>query len=124
MVTQQEHEEATRRGDELVKSEPGAIRARFDPIAGLVVIDLNRGYSISFPPARAQGLENAKSEELAECEITAAGLGIYFPKVDVDLWVPALVKGRFGNDRWEAAWAEAHPATCNLPVAESASVAA
>ena len=108
MITQQEHDEAVERGQEQIRNNPGAIAVRFDLEHHLVTVDLNRGFSISFSPSRAQGLECATEEELSEIEITSSGLGIYFPKVDVDLWVPGLVKGRFGNDKWEAAWAEAH----------------
>ncbi len=123
MVTQQEHDEATRRGEELVRDEPGAVSVRFDPATRRVTIDLNRGYSVSFSPERAQVLANASAEDLAECEITSAGLGIYFPKLDHDMWVPAIVKGRFGNDRWEAAWAEAHSMQ-GLPAPEAQSESA
>jgi len=37
------------------------------------------------------------------------GFGIYFPRIDADLLVAAIAQGRFGNDRWEAAWRAAHP---------------
>jgi hypothetical protein len=124
MVTQQEHDEATRRGEELVRTEPGAVSVRFNPATRRVTIDLNRGYSLSFSPERAQVLANASAEELAECEITSAGLGIYFPKLDHDMWVPAIVKGRFGNDRWEAAWAEAHAVQACVAQAEQSESAA
>jgi hypothetical protein len=124
MVTQQEHDEATRRGEELVRDEPGAVSVRFDPATRRVTIDLNRGYSVSFSPERAQVLANASAEDLAECEITSAGLGIYFPKLDHDMWVPAIVKGRFGNDRWEAAWAEAHPVQAYVAQAQQSESAA
>ncbi|SNT29611.1 Protein of unknown function [Granulicella rosea] len=108
MVTQQEHDEALERGRELIRNNPGAVRVRFDKELRQVIVELNRGFSITFPPERAQGLENASDEDLSEIEINSSGLGIYFPRIDADLWVPALAKGRFGNDRWEAAWAAAH----------------
>ena len=106
--TDLEHTQAAERGKELIRDNPGAVRVSFDPERRLVVVDLNRGFSIWFAPERAQGLENAINDDLTEVEITSSGLEVYFPKLDVDLWVPALAKGRFGNDRWEAAWAASH----------------
>jgi hypothetical protein len=108
-VTQQEHDAAIRRGEESIRTQPGAIAVHFEPETRRITINLNRGFSVSFPPERAQGLANASNDELSEIEITSAGLGIYFPRLDADLSVPAIVNGRFGNDRWEAAWHDAHP---------------
>ncbi len=102
--------EAVRRGEERLKSGPIAIRARYDSEANLIVVELNRGYSLSFPPERAQVLAKASPEELSEIEVSYPGLSIYFPKLEEDMAVDKMLQGRFGNDRWEAAWAGAHPA--------------
>jgi len=110
-ISQSEFDEASRRGQERLRRGPVALGAHYDPTANLIVIDLNWGYSFSFPPQRVQGLATAQPQQLAEIEITAAGLGIYFPLLDEDIGVQNMVlEGRFGNDRWEAAWAAA-----NLP---------
>ena len=34
--------------------------------------------------------------------MTGAGLGLYWPDLDVDLYVPHLIKGVFGSKRWMA----------------------
>ncbi len=106
-ISEQEYDAAVERGLEMRRTLPRPIAVRFDPALHRVEVDLNWGYSIHFGPERAQGLEKATDAELAEVEI-AGVFGIYFPKIDVDLWVPGLAKGRFGNDAWEAAWAEVH----------------
>lgn len=36
-------------------------------------------------------------------EVEALGLGIHFPKLDADLYVPALLEGVLGSKRWMAA---------------------
>jgi hypothetical protein len=36
-------------------------------------------------------------------EITPSGLGIHFPKLDADLYLPALLEGFLGSRRWIAA---------------------
>jgi hypothetical protein len=108
MVTQQEHDEAVARGEEMLRTRPRAVSARFDAQANTVIVDLNWGYSIAFAPERSQELAGAKPEDLAEIEISYPGFAIYFPRIDADLWVPGLAQGIFGTKRWEADWAAAH----------------
>jgi hypothetical protein len=100
---EQEIEQATRRASARLARDPRAVAAHYDADRGLVVIDLSTGYSVSFPPQRAQGLEHASPTDLAEIEITAPGYGLHFPKLDADLWVPALLEGVFGSRAWMAA---------------------
>ena len=35
-------------------------------------------------------------------ELIGRGTGISFPELDVDLYVPALIEGVYGNRRWMA----------------------
>jgi hypothetical protein len=56
-----------------------------------------------FSPKRAQGLQEATAAELKTIEITPSGLGIRFPKVDADLYIPALLEGALGSKKWMAA---------------------
>ena len=109
MVTQQEHDDATARGLESLRTEPRALSAHYDQALNLIFVDLNTGYSIAFPPQRSQPLQDAKPEDLVDIEIDYPGFSIFFPRLDDGLLVPSLAQGRFGNDRWEAAWLAAHP---------------
>jgi hypothetical protein len=109
MVTQQEHELATLRFEQTWGTVPHAVGAAYIPESDTVVIDLSSGSTFSFPRKRAQGIDTASAEDLAEVEISASGYAIRFPRIDADLWLPSMLEGRFGTDRWEAAWAEAHP---------------
>jgi len=100
---EQEIEQATKRASARLARDPRAVAAHYDADRGLIVIDLSTGYSVSFAPQRAQGLEHASPADLAEIEITASGYGLHFPKLDADLWVPALLEGVFGSRAWMAA---------------------
>jgi hypothetical protein len=100
---EQEIEHATKRAAIRLQRAPRVFAAHYDADRGRIVIDLNTGYSVSFPAARAQGLEHASPAELAEIEITPPGYGLHFPKLDADLWVPALLEGVFGSRAWMAA---------------------
>jgi hypothetical protein len=84
-----------------------AVAARYDRRIGRVVIRLSSGLEIAFPPHDAQGLETAKPTDLDVIEISPSGLGIHFPKLDADLYVPTLLEGLMGSREWMAAQAQA-----------------
>jgi hypothetical protein len=56
-----------------------------------------------FSPKQAQGLEVAQADDLADAQISPSGLGLHFPKLDADLYLPALLEGFLGSRRWRAA---------------------
>ena len=67
------------------------------------MIHLSSKLIVSFSPADAQGLEEASPEQISEIEIDPAGLGLHFPRLDADLYVPALLQGVLGTRKWMAA---------------------
>jgi hypothetical protein len=95
-------EEANERGRRVHESGPRAIAARYDRAGGRVIIHLSSRLDLSFSPRDAQGLENAKPSQLDEIEISPSGLGIRFPKLDADLYLPSLLEGFLGSRRWMA----------------------
>ncbi len=98
---------ATERSERRRREEPFAIAARHDRRVGRIVVTLNNGLEVMFSPRHAQGLEHAKPTELATIEISPSGLGLHWPALDADLYVPALLEGVFGSRRWMAAHAGA-----------------
>jgi hypothetical protein len=62
----------------------------------------NTGVELTFPTQLAEGLADASPDSLAEIEISPAGLGLHWPRLDADLYVPALLQGVFGSKRWMA----------------------
>ncbi|MCU4160676.1 DUF2442 domain-containing protein [Acidiphilium sp. AL] len=85
-----------------MKDQPRAVRARFDRRVSRVVIGLDNGLELTFPPRLAQGLEQATPEELGNIEISPAGDGLHWPAIDADLYVPALLQGMLGSRSWMA----------------------
>jgi len=57
---------------------------------------------LTFPPRLAEGLQQASTEALSKIEISPTGLGLYWPDLDADLYVPGLTAGVFGSSRWMA----------------------
>ena len=57
----------------------------------------------AFPDAARTALANSQQRHnLADIEISPAGLGLHWPKLDADLYVPALLQGVFGSKKWMA----------------------
>ena len=79
-----------------------AVSARFDRRRSRVVVALNTGVELTFPTRLAEGLADASPDNLAEIEISPAGLGLHWPRLDADLYVPALLQGVFGSKGWMA----------------------
>ena len=100
---EQDTERATERAKQRLARDPRAGLAHYDTENDLIVIALNTGYTVSFPPEGIQGLAGASAFALAEIEITPSGYGLHWPKLDADLWVPALLEGVFGSRAWMAA---------------------
>lgn len=101
-VTKREFEQAEARAT--AQRQAGfAISAHYDGRTSRIVVDLNNGVQVAFPTNLAEGLAGASPRDLAEIEISPAGLGLHWPNLDADLYVPALLQGVFGSKRWMAA---------------------
>src|SRR5712691_7529382 len=103
MASHDEFTGAVGRAERRVHAGPSAIAARYDRRSKRIVIRLSSGLEIGFAPRDAQGLENAKPEQLEEIEVSPSGLGIHFPQLDADLYLPALLDGLLGSRAWMAA---------------------
>ncbi len=91
---------AEARGREMLQSEPRAASVRYDRETGRVVIDLTNGCTYAFPADLVQDLRGAGDDDLAVIEIDGLGFDLYWPTLDVDLYVPTLVAGVFGTREW------------------------
>lgn len=98
-------EAANRRAVEKKAAFPAAVAVRYDRRISRIVIALASGLELSFSPRDAQGLESARPADLADAHISPSGLGVHFPLVDADLYIPALLEGFLGSKRWMAAQA-------------------
>ena len=94
LVQELAHADVARaRGQLEQATEPQARAARFDARKKLIVIRLDSGALFAFPPRLAQGLADARPADLAEIEVSPAGTGLYWPRLDVDLSVQGLLAG-------------------------------
>jgi hypothetical protein len=100
-ITERERERAQKRL-EAERAAGYAVTARYDRRSGRLVVGLNTGVQLAVPVALVQDLADAAPADLAEIEITPAGLGLYWPRLDADVHLPGLMRGVFGTKSWMA----------------------
>ena len=101
-MTDQEIKAARKRAAHKQTTFPTALSARYDRRMSRIVILLSSGLELAFSAKNTQGLEHTTPANLAGAEITPSGLGVYFPALDVDLYIPALLAGFLGSKKWMA----------------------
>jgi hypothetical protein len=95
-------EAANQRGKAKKAAYPAVVAARYDRRIAKVVVSLKTGLDLAFSPRDAQGLETAHPADLVDIQISPSGLGIHFPKLDADIYIPALMEGFLGSKSWIA----------------------
>ncbi len=101
-ISEQEFEQAQARAAE-ARQAGHAVAARYDRKHGRVVVRLHNDVELAVPVGLVEGLAGATPDDLADIEVTPAGLGLHWPKLDADVYVPALMQGVFGSRSWMAA---------------------
>ena len=99
-ITKEQFRAANARAASTLARGPIARAARYDARRGLIVLTLEGGCEFAFPAALAEGLSDAPRSKLAKIKISANGLGLHWPLLDADLYVPGLIEGAFGSRRW------------------------
>ncbi len=120
MVSNRQFEQANRRAKAQLRTFPPATNVQYDRSSKKIVVRLSTGIEVSFLAASAQGLEGAKPSQLKQVEITPSGLGLHFPQLDVDIYIPGLLQGFFGSTKWIAAQLGASGGRSKSPAKASA----
>ena len=100
-VTKRELEQAEARM-QAQRQAGHAVSARYDRRTARIVVGLSTGVQVAFPAYLAEGLAGASPADLSEIEISSAGLGLHWPRLDADVYVPALLQGVLGSKSWMA----------------------
>jgi hypothetical protein len=85
--------------DELCVTE---VEYRPGPGLDLLILKLSDGHRRVIPRENLQGLQSATKEQIARVEILGSGTGLHWPDLDVDFYVPGLLRGVYGNKKWMA----------------------
>ena len=103
IITDTQRLAAERRMTAEIRGRPRAVDAAYDEQRDRIVVTLDNGLELAFPPRLAQGLEEAGIDDLRTIEISPLGDGLHWPSLDADLYVPALLQGLLGSRAWTAA---------------------
>lgn len=101
-IHESDFDQANQRGATRRSRLPPAVAARYDEATTRVVVTLSTGLELACPTSFIQGLADAESSMLTEIDITPTGLGLRFPRADVDVDMVALLAGCMGSRRWMA----------------------
>ena len=91
---------AEQAGMAMLASEPRARAAHYDAVSGRIVIELVNGCIYAFPAALVEDLQGVGAAGFADVQVDGLGFNLHFPALEVDLYIPALVSGVFGTQRW------------------------
>lgn len=70
---------------------PRAIAARYLPGRDRIEIDLASGWSVQVPRSFSARLAAASAQDCEQVEIVDSGLGLHWPAIDEDWYVPAVI---------------------------------
>jgi hypothetical protein len=101
-LTDTEFEEANRRAAEMRSAFPTVDTVRYDHSIERIVVTFASGVHIGFPPGVVVGLETAGPDDFEGAEISPSGLGVHFPKIDADIYLPALLEDLLRAKGWFA----------------------
>jgi hypothetical protein len=101
-LTDKAFQAAKARGEARLRG-PRAQQVHYDAGRNRLVIRLTTGIELGLIPRDVEGLRDASIDDPKSAEIDEFGLGIHFPRLDADLYVPALLQGVLGSRRWTAA---------------------
>ena len=100
-LTTEQFEAARTRGEARLRG-PRAESVYYDESRDRIIVRLSTGVELGLTPGAVEGLAGASAEDLRAVEVEAQGLGLHFPRLDADLYVPALLDGVLGSRRWLA----------------------
>jgi hypothetical protein len=102
MALSEEFKAANRRAQRRLKQLPAATAARFDRRSARIVVTIGPGMELIISPQQVESLEDATPNQLSTIEISPSGFGLHFPKIDADIYLPALLEGVLGSKKWMA----------------------
>ena len=78
------------------------VEYRPEPGLDLLILKMNDGHRHVIPREDLQGLRSATKEQMGRVEILGSGTGLHWPDLDVDFYVPGLLRGVYGTKKWMA----------------------
>jgi hypothetical protein len=85
--------------DELRVTE---VEYRPGPGLDLLILKLSDGHRQLIPREDLEGLQGATREQIAQVKILGNGTGLHWPALNLDHYVPSLLRHIYGTKRWMA----------------------
>ncbi len=87
-----------------LSNEPRVREVEYRPSSGLdlLILKLSDGHRLLIPREDLEGLQAATREQIGNVEILGDGTGLHWPSLDLDYYVPNLLRGIYGTKRWMA----------------------
>ncbi len=87
-----------------LREEPCVTSVEYRPGPGLdlLILKLSDGHRHLIPREDLQGLQSASKAQIADVEIVGNGTGLHWPALDVDHYVPSLLRRVYGSKSWMA----------------------
>jgi hypothetical protein len=103
VTTNAEIDRAIKRAGKLQK-EPRVTEVEYRPGPGLdlLILKLSDGHRQLIPREDLQGLQSATKEQIERVKILGNGTGLHWPALNLDLYVPSLLRRIYGTERWMA----------------------
>lgn len=101
-LNEQDVHRAELRMHKRLQSTPHAVTAHYDAETHRLKLTLDCGVELAIPCSMVQGLETAAATDIQKIELSPTGSGLHFPMLDADVYIPALLQGILGDDRWMA----------------------
>ena len=103
VTTNAEIDRAMERAKSL-QDEPRVTEVEYRPGSGLdlLILKLSDGHRHMIPREDLQGLQSATKEQIAQVEILGNGTGLHWPALNLDHYVPSLLRRIYGGKSWMA----------------------
>jgi len=98
-VSDREFQAAVRRGEASDPLRPRACIARYVASSDQIVVEFHDGMELRIPRRLVEGLVEAPGVALRDIEISPSGLGLHWPSLDVDLYLPSVMLGHKESQR-------------------------
>lgn len=87
-----------------LQNEPRVVEVEYRPGAGLdlLILKLSDGHRHLIPREDLEGLQSATKAQVAQVKILGNGTGLHWPSLNLDYYVPSLLRGIYGTKRWMA----------------------
>jgi hypothetical protein len=87
-----------------LQNEPRVVGVEYRPGSGLdlLILKLSDGHRHLIPREDLEGLQSATKAQIDQVEILGNGTGLHWPRLDIDYYVPSLLSGIYGTQKWMA----------------------